>query len=161
MVKRAGRSFMETEIVAPLPHIAAVILGCAAGAAQVINQALVNVPGAWHAYIGLGIAVLAREGIMPLVGTQFRQAVRLPQWAAQLLTLLVAAATIVAGQLPAATPIWVQPALAAAVTVLIALGFGPATSPLADQAKRRRHAKRREHAAALLGSAPAAATKKR
>lgn len=140
-MKKPSQAFMDTEVTVPLPHIAAVILACLAGAAQVVNQALINVPGNWHAYIGLGVATIALLGVKPLVGDQFRSALHLPAWVSQSITALVGAATIAAGQLTG-EPAWVQSALAATVTVMIALGFGPAASPVADAAKLRRSAKR-------------------
>lgn len=130
MLKKFSQSFMAAEVTLPIPHIVAVILSCAAGAAQVINQTLLTVPAAWHAYIGLGLAVAAYLGIKPLVGDQFRQALPVPAWVSQAITALVGVATIVAGQVAVPAPIGT--ALAAAVTVLLGLGFaGPAGGILA------------------------------
>lgn len=159
-MKKLAQRAMDKEFTVALPHILAVVLSLAAGAAQVVNQVFVNVSGSWHAYIGAGLAAVAYLGVKPLVGDQFREALPIPAKVSQAITGLVGAATVVAGQLDAA-PAWVQPALAAAVTVLIGLGFGPAASPVADAAKRRRLARRREKAAALLGSIPAKPARKR
>lgn len=132
-----GQRSMDANVTVRLPHIAAVILACAAGAAQVLNETLIGVTGMWHAYIGLGLVIAAYLGVKPLVGAGFRAAVHAPAWVAQTLTAIVGVATIVVGQLTGA-PGWVQPTLAAAVTVLVALGFGPAGSQIVAASDARR-----------------------
>lgn len=145
-MKKLAQQFMDSEVILPLPGIAATILACAAGAAQVLNLTLINVPASWHAYIAVGAAVLAYVCAKPLVGSQFRDALHLPAWVSQLITALVGAGAIVTGILPGnslATQI-----LTAAVTVLVGLGFGPAGSSVAPAAALRRRAKRRQKALA-------------
>jgi hypothetical protein len=139
-LKQHGRAFMAGQMTLAIPHIAAVVLACIAGAAQLLNQTTFALPSRWHAYIGLGLAVAAYLGIKPLVGDQFRQALPVPSWVSQAITTLLGVAAIVLGQLPADSPI--QPELAAVVTMLLGLGFAGPPGQLAAQAAARRSAKR-------------------
>lgn len=145
-MKRYGHAFMDAEATVPAPHLVAVILGCLLGAAQALNQTSFALQSRWHAYLGLGLIIAAHVAIRPLVGDQFRQALSLPAWIAQLITGLVAAGTAALGILPvggSTTIVVVQIVLATGTTMLVALGFGPAaSSQVAESAKRRRAAKR-------------------
>lgn len=145
-MKRAAQSLMDTEITVPVPHVAAVILGCLLGAAQALNQTTFALSAQWHAYLGLGLVVVGYVAVKPLVGDQFRQALGLPAWVAQIITGLVAAGTAALGILPVgATPLLdtVRVVLATGTTMLVALGFGPAAaSAIATASARRRAAQR-------------------
>lgn len=139
-LKQLGQAFMDAQITVPIPHVAAVVLALAAGAAEVLNQTTFVLPAAWHAYLGLGVVAVAYLGVKPLVGPQFREALHLPPAVTKTITALIAAGTVAAGSLPVSDD--VRGALAGATAALIGLGFGPAGSQIAAQAKQRRAAKR-------------------
>lgn len=138
--------FLGGELNIPLPHLAAVLLGALLTAAQAVNQAVLNLPPKWHAYLGVGLAVLGYLAVKPLVGSQFRDELPLPSWVYQVITGLVAAGTVIVGAriLPAGSLALVI--LSSATTALIALGFGPGASALAAKAQELRQARRQARA---------------
>lgn len=116
-------AFMTAKLTVKLPYLAALILAAILGAVQVLNQSTLALSSAGHAYLGLGLAIGAWLGVKPLVGSAFRDAFPLPNWALQLITAAIAVATIVVGILPAGSLAVVI--LSGLLTVLLGLGFGP------------------------------------
>jgi hypothetical protein len=129
---------LQGSVTIGIPTIAAVVLGLIAGALQVINEVVLEASSQWHAYITVLLVFASGVGISPLVGAAFRAALHLPPWAAYIISAAMAAAvlalsTVAMGSLAHAI-------IAAALTVLAALGFAPgpiAVPPVLKKAPAR------------------------
>ena len=112
-----------------LPTAAAVVLGLFAGVCQVLNEAVLELPAAWHSYLSILLVFAAGAGISPLVGPAFRAALHLPVWAGYIVSAAMAAAVLALGLLP--TGVVAHAIIGGVLVVLSALGFAPANIQVA------------------------------
>ena len=122
-----------------IPTAAAIVLGLLTGAAQVINEVVLEASSQWHAYITIMLVFFAGIGISPLVGEKFRAALHLPPWAAYLISAALAA-LVLALSTTSITGV-AHSIIAFVITVAAALGFAPASTvmvpPVPKAANRR------------------------
>lgn len=121
-----------------MPPVVTLILALVLGAAQVVNETVLSADVRLHTYITIGLVVGAALGVKALAGGAFAAALKLPQWANVLIGAAIAGATLA---LVSDTGLsqGAHAVIAAALTILAALGFGPPGEPLASAPARKAH----------------------
>lgn len=117
-----------SSITIGVPTLAAVILACVGGVAQVINYSVVDASTQLHAAIAVGLLFLTGIGIPPITGSAFRAALHLPAWASYVISAAISAAMLALTTMHMAAG--AHEAIAASLNVLSALGFSPAVEPV-------------------------------
>ena len=120
--------FRLATVTIPLPSLAAVILGLVGGVLQVVNYSVIPASSQLHAGIAVGLYFLLAAGIPPLTGDAFRAALHLPPWASMLINALLGAGILTLGSIQMTATL--HEILAAAITVLSALGFNASVLPV-------------------------------
>jgi hypothetical protein len=130
---------LKGTITVGVPAAAAVVLGLILGAAEVVNEVVLEASSQWHSYILVLLVFGGGVGISPIVGPAFRAALHLPSWAGYVVSAGMAAAVLALSTVDMSNLL--HAVVGAALTVLAALGFAPA-SPVAvgavtSEARRR------------------------
>ena len=111
-----------------IPTAAAGVLALVGGILQVVNYSVVSAGSQLHSAIAVIILFLISLGITPLVGVKFRAALHLPSGVSYVVTAVVSAGGL--ALLTISMPKTTHEIIAAALTVLAALGFSASAEPV-------------------------------